>query len=944
MKLENKHIFVLGGIFTAGLLFYGIFSYLALNVFKSDTNTQKQVAQVSGSSETVPSPFLPLSRTGLSISLWNRRLTFGNNPLPVSIMSNNQELLTRNPFWNLPGGVSWGTPTVISETPKEILLETTGSSGNLNLKAQTKVTYYGGIFIDLEISATSSVQISDYSYGFYMNQNASSRFLKHLPYDFSFKSTDTPNILQQAGVWPKLSSSQYEFVPTFSFLGDTIGLEWWSDTDSQWTPVDKDTPTDVKPLELGDGGSDHYFKATPIQIEPVTVAPGSPWKDSFILFVLPMRSETHNWRSIRFSSKAQQSVRNDINTHLCQVLFNITGFVPEYGGLPKAILSPDFNVMKNWYDSPIQYCRLHYGALTGTPALHPTAFANLPAWDANGTRFMGIFQNFYDYAHQRYRTYTGELFDKNNIRWGQYSACGKDYYNFMLTENIATLIDSEQDVDGLYFDLASQMRMCANSPLINPGTSQNPTGQQMWDYKNILHFYEKIFEAKQNQAPEKLIMVHVQGAPRALDAFVDISAFGEALNRFFDTDPTPGWQSEVTTYKPDYHAVPDVWITAQTKPQNGGVSFLLPQIVYGLNGEESMYQKRFYGWALERDLPFWYGALGHTPTYSKFVASYERFGSVRNDHIRVFRSRLTQDVQSSHNGVYAAVYSRIGGPGYKGLLIISNENENEVNNVTITLNKSSLGLLSLNVYDDAENANRSPDLWTPLSGGNKISGITIPLGEYKMYLLDYSAIVPLVAEEGPQNNEPPPFYPTLPEAIIPTTLSLETNINLEPNEEVSALKPEPEKELGTATTTEKKEELLKAPLKTTAFDINKLTGPFSFGAKGEQVKLLQEILKGDTTIYPEGKVTSFYGMLTRKAVERFQIKYTIAKEGDKGFGIAGPKTRGKLKEVFGSQGGIVATSTEIKVNSGVSIESLKKQMTELQLRILDLLREKLQSF
>jgi hypothetical protein len=941
MDLEKKHFFVLGGILIVSIFSYGVFSYISKHFFISeDTNIETQVAQVSGiNPNSVPSPFLPLSRTGLTISLWNRMFRFGNNPVPVSIISNNRELLTRTPFWNLPEGVLWGTPQVLSESSKEIILETLGSSGNLNLKAQTKVTYYGGIFVDLEISATSSVQITDYSYGFYINPSASDRFLKHLPYSFPNKNVDSMSLVEQAGEWPRLYSSQHEFVPTFAFLGDTVGLEWWADTDGKWTPFDKDTPTIVKPLEIGDGGIDHFFKVTPIQIEPVTVASGSPWKDSFSLFVLPMRAETPNWRSIRFSSKAQQNVRNDINTRFCEVLFNVGGFVPEYGGLPKAILSSDFYIMKNWYDSPIQYCRIHYGALTATPALHPTAFANLPEWDANGTRFMGIFQNFYDYAHQRYRVYTGELFDKYNIKWGQYFACGKEYYDFMLRENISTLIDSEQGVGGLYFDHASGQRMCEKSTLINPGTSQNPTRQQMWDYKNLLYFYETLFEAKQNQASGKIIVSHWHGAPRALEAFVDVTAFGESLNLFFDKDSAPGWQSNVSTYKPDYHTVPDVWIKAHTKPHIGGISFLLPQIKPALDSEESMYQKKFYGWALEQDLPFWYGNLGNVPTYSKFVVSFERFGSIRNDHIRVYRGRLGEGVQSSHSGVFGTVYSRIGGPGYKGLLVVSNENEGEVNNVTITLDKSSLELSSVNVFDDAENTNKVTDLWSPLLGGNKVSGIIIPGGEYKMYLLDYSASVPTITEPDP--NILSPEYPTLPEFIIPTTISLETDINIDLNERASAIKSKPEKELETATTTEQKEKPKAIP-KAKAFDFSKLTGPLSLGARGEQVKLLQEILKSDETLYPERKVTGYYGILTRKAIERFQKKYGIAKEGDRGFGITGPKTRAKLREVFGGEE-LSATSTQTKIDNAVLIEALKKQILELQLRVLDLLKQLLQN-
>lgn len=69
------------------------------------------------------------------------------------------------------------------------------------------------------------------------------------------------------------------------------------------------------------------------------------------------------------------------------------------------------------------------------------------------------------------------------------------------------------------------------------------------------------------------------------------------------------------------------------------------------------------------------------------------------------------------------------------------------------------------------------------------------------------------------------------------------------------------------------------------------------GSKGEDVKALQQFLASDPSIYPEGDVTGFFGALTRKAVERFQEKYGVAKPGDVGFGDVGPMTRAKLKEI-----------------------------------------------
>ncbi len=70
------------------------------------------------------------------------------------------------------------------------------------------------------------------------------------------------------------------------------------------------------------------------------------------------------------------------------------------------------------------------------------------------------------------------------------------------------------------------------------------------------------------------------------------------------------------------------------------------------------------------------------------------------------------------------------------------------------------------------------------------------------------------------------------------------------------------------------------------------------GNTSDDVRRLQTLLASDPSIYPGGQVTGYFGKLTRKAVENFQIKYKIAKPGDEGFGIVGPKTRASLKTVF----------------------------------------------
>ncbi len=78
-----------------------------------------------------------------------------------------------------------------------------------------------------------------------------------------------------------------------------------------------------------------------------------------------------------------------------------------------------------------------------------------------------------------------------------------------------------------------------------------------------------------------------------------------------------------------------------------------------------------------------------------------------------------------------------------------------------------------------------------------------------------------------------------------------------------------------------------------------ISGTLSLGSQGEEVRTLQTLLSKDSAIYPEGLVTGYFGALTRVAVRRFQEKYSIASQGEAGYGTVGPKTRAKLSELFG---------------------------------------------
>lgn len=57
-----------------------------------------------------------------------------------------------------------------------------------------------------------------------------------------------------------------------------------------------------------------------------------------------------------------------------------------------------------------------------------------------------------------------------------------------------------------------------------------------------------------------------------------------------------------------------------------------------------------------------------------------------------------------------------------------------------------------------------------------------------------------------------------------------------------------------------------------------------------EVTKLQTLLAKDTSIYPEGKITGYFGPSTKNAVQVFQTKNGIAKPGNAGYGRVGPLT------------------------------------------------------
>jgi Ser-Thr-rich glycosyl-phosphatidyl-inositol-anchored membrane family/Putative peptidoglycan binding domain len=76
-----------------------------------------------------------------------------------------------------------------------------------------------------------------------------------------------------------------------------------------------------------------------------------------------------------------------------------------------------------------------------------------------------------------------------------------------------------------------------------------------------------------------------------------------------------------------------------------------------------------------------------------------------------------------------------------------------------------------------------------------------------------------------------------------------------------------------------------------------INGYLHLGMTGASVSCLQSILARDSSLYPSGLITGYYGSLTASAVMQFQTQQGIASSGDwmsTGFGAVGPRTRAAL--------------------------------------------------
>jgi len=119
--------------------------------------------------------------------------------------------------------------------------------------------------------------------------------------------------------------------------------------------------------------------------------------------------------------------------------------------------------------------------------------------------------------------------------------------------------------------------------------------------------------------------------------------------------------------------------------------------------------------------------------------------------------------------------------------------------------------------------------------------------------------------------------------------------------------------LGTGTTGGTSGGTTTVPTGSSASCPNIIRG-LSIGSEGADVTALQNYLASDPNIYPEGIVSGYFGVLTQRAVQRWQASRGIVSSGTPdttGYGVVGPRTREALRNCGGGDGGGNADPGEV---------------------------------
>jgi hypothetical protein len=638
----------------------------------------------------VPRPFEPLRVTqppgSIDVALWGRTYRFAAGPLPSEIRSQGTALLAGRPSVRAASRgqdleVAWQTPSLVEARPEVVRLRSIGALPGLRLEAETRIEYDGMIAVDLALVATEGVQLQRLEYRLPLAADTTQLFTHHLPYDYQVENVDKKQLLQACGRLPP--RLELAFVPTLAIGDRRVGIEWWSETNAHWK-----TRPRARPFEVTRGPAATELRVTPIEL-PFALAPGAAWQDSFALFVFPARPPPERWRSVRFLPYNRSSHFDPrIGTRFV-FLASQTSFHARWDGLP-ASLDDGFQRDRRAELERRDVGYMPYGMLNLAPILHPRTMSQFEEWSAEG-KWWRLQKGFDNPVISRNRPDLGPGAPYT------YPVCAarKDYYDWMLEENVNTL--RAERLDALYFDHGAITRMCVRNPRIAGGGPLR--AKESWEYRNVREFYKRLYEQAKHARSDVLIVIHTNGAPRALGAFVDFHIFGEALNGHFGGGrPAAEYFSNPNVYTPDYLALPDGYLDANLFPPVGGVSSVIPQIKWASDPAHPErvrgFQRAFQSIVLSNDAhaPLWVSDLD---TADEIYRALDRFGDIGSAVAHPWWSNGS--ALRGPAGVRATAWVRDG----RALLVLANPGASEQRG-RVELDRHALGVPEVRRVRDLE--------------------------------------------------------------------------------------------------------------------------------------------------------------------------------------------------------------------------------------------------
>jgi hypothetical protein len=642
----------------------------------------------------VPAPFTPLRVVtvagGVEVQPWGRTYRFDAGPLPSEIRSRGFAVFTGRPRFvvGLETGerdILWEAPVVASAAGDAVTLRTAGWLPGVTVSATTRIEYDGMIAVDLSLTAGRNLELRRLSYQIDLSSNVTQFYSHHLRYDPAIGNVVKSEMLQSAGPLP--ARLALDFVPTLALGNRRVGIEWWSETNAHWSPL-----AGAPSFEVTKGTGATRLQVSPIRA-PRTLALNGVWRDQFSLFVFPTRPGPTRWRSTRFGSYTlSPRLDRSVGTRLVYMATQET-FHARYDGLPGSIDDSVQRALRAELRSrSVGY--MPYGMLMIAPLMHPQIFANYELWA----------------AYKWFKIQPGDLnpvLERNHpsLEVGDpytYAACAgrMDYFDWMLGDVVHTL--RSERPDALYYDQGVITRMCVNSPKL-AGT----TGRQVWEYRNVRRYYKRLYETVQAEAPNTLLVLHTNGAAKALGAFVDFQMSGEGLNGFFGNGYPPAvYFSTPSVYTPDYYALPPGYLDAQLFPRVGGISSLIPQIKWAIDPQQPergrAFQRGLHSITLVNDLnaPIWFSDV---ETSLEIYQAIDRFGDIGAAKVHPWWSNQFRVRRPA--GIQATVWTA----GGRAMLVFANPGKSTVRG-RVELDLPGLGVAAARRYRDLEQPDQPPAL------------------------------------------------------------------------------------------------------------------------------------------------------------------------------------------------------------------------------------------